>query len=215
MQQSYLVIGTDTNVGKTYVACALVRHFANLGKKTVGMKPVASGCEFNAHNELLNGDVVALNAASNVKAPLDLINPYRFMPAIAPHIAAQQANVLMDLNYIESAYLQLRKLADVVVVEGVGGFFVPLNQTETLADLAERLNIPIIMVVGIRLGCINHALLTVEAIKIRRLSLAGWIANEIDPKMNMFQENFESLELRISAPCLGLVRWQNPVSFKL
>jgi dethiobiotin synthetase len=212
MAQSYFVIGTDTNVGKTYVASALVQHFAALGIKTVGMKPVASGCEFNEKNELINEDVTALISASNISATLDLINPYRFAPAIAPHIAAEQAGVQIDLNVIQQAYAQLVGMADVVVVEGAGGFCVPLNSTQTLADLAVLLNIPMILVVGIRLGCINHALLTVEAIQTRGLRLAGWIANEIEPNFAMFDENLSSLQQRIAAPCLSVVRWQGELN---
>jgi dethiobiotin synthetase len=212
MAQSYFVIGTDTNVGKTYVASALVQHFAALGIKTVGMKPVASGCEFNEKNELINEDVTALISASNISATLDLINPYRFAPAIAPHIAAEQAGVQIDLNVIQQAYAQLVGMADVVVVEGAGGFCVPLNSTQTLADLAVLLNIPMILVVGIRLGCINHALLTVEAIQTRGLRLAGWIANEIEPNFAMFGENLSSLQQRIAAPCLSVVRWQGELN---
>jgi dethiobiotin synthetase len=208
MAQSYFVIGTDTNVGKTYVASALVKHFAAQGLKTAGMKPVASGCELNEKNVLINEDVTALILASNIIADLDLINPYRFAPAIAPHIAAEQAGVQIDLEVIQQAYAQLACLADVLIVEGAGGFCVPLNKTQTLADLAVQLNIPMILVVGMRLGCINHALLTVEAIQARGLKLTGWIANEIEPNFAMFDENLSSLQQRIDAPCLSVVSWQ-------
>jgi dethiobiotin synthetase len=205
---SYFIIGTDTNVGKTYVASALVRHFADAGLKTIGMKPIASGCEKNQQGEILNDDVVALSAASNVHASLDLINPYRFLPAIAPHIAAEQVGIDMRLDVITDAYQQLKSLAEVVIVEGAGGFLVPINQQQTLADLAVELDLPIILVVGIKLGCINHALLTVEAIQARGLKLAGWVANEIEPNMPMFKENLTSLQQRLAAPCLSVVRWQ-------
>ncbi|ADI28967.1 dethiobiotin synthase [Methylotenera versatilis] len=212
MAQSYFVIGTDTNVGKTYVASALVQHFAAQGLKTIGMKPVASGCELNEKNELINEDVTALISASNINADLGLINPYRFVPAIAPHIAAEQAGVKIDLGVIQEAYTKLARLADVVVVEGAGGFCVPLNKAQTLADLAVLLNIPVILVVGMRLGCINHALLTVEAIQARGLKLTGWIANKIEPNFAMFDENLSSLRQRVSAPCLSVVRWQGALS---
>lgn len=215
MAQSYFVIGTDTNVGKTYVASALVKYFVSAGAKTVGMKPIASGCELDENNELLNEDVAALSAASNIQAPLDLINPYRFTPAIAPHIAAQQAGVVINLDNIKHQYQQLSALAEVVIVEGAGGFLVPLNQTETLADLAVRLNIPIILVVGMKLGCINHSLMTVEAIETCGLKLAGWVANQIDPHMCMFEENLASLQQRIAAPCLSVVHWQSEAQFNL
>jgi dethiobiotin synthetase len=213
MRHSYFVIGTDTNVGKTYVASALVQHFAERGIKTIGMKPVASGCELNEKNDLINEDVAALISASNVKADLDLINPYSFAPAIAPHIAAEQAGIQIDLVIIQQAFVQLVGLADVVVVEGAGGFCVPLNKTQTLADLAVLLNIPMILVVGMRLGCINHALLTVEAIQARGLKLAGWIANEIEPNFAMFDENLTSLQQRITVPCVSVVRWQGSLNF--
>jgi dethiobiotin synthetase len=214
MPSSYFVIGTDTHVGKTYVASALVRHFVKLGLKTIGMKPIASGCALNQTNVLINEDVVALSTKSNVTAPLDLINPYRFAPAIAPHIAAEQAGITINLDVINQAYQQLNCMAEMLIVEGAGGFCVPLNTAETLADLAVQLNIPIILVVGMRLGCINHALLTVEAIQARGLTLAGWVANEIDPDMHMFDENLSSLQQRITAPCISVVRWQGDAIFK-
>ena len=213
MTKAYFIIGTDTNVGKTYVASALVRHFVQLDFQTVGMKPIASGCEINKNGELINEDVLALNQVSNVKAPLDLINPYRYAPAIAPHIAAHQVGSAISLDVISMAYKRLTALAEVVIVEGAGGFLVPLNETETLADLALLLNIPIILVVGIRLGSINHALLTVDAIKARGLKLAGWVANQIDPQLAVFEENLASLQQRITAPCLSVVAWQSDVCF--
>jgi dethiobiotin synthetase len=213
MKQSYFIIGTDTNVGKTYVASALVRHFAKAGYQTIGMKPIASGCMQTPDGDLLNDDVLALSTASNVVAPLDLTNPYRFSPAIAPHIAAEQAEEIVDCEKIKQAYHELTQLAEVVVVEGAGGFLVPLNRQETLADLAVTLNIPMILVVGMRLGCINHALLTVEAIKSRGLTLAGWVANQVDAEMPVFEENLASLQQRIAVPCISVVRWQNDVNF--
>jgi dethiobiotin synthetase len=213
MLKSYFIIGTDTNVGKTYVASALVEYFVQRGFQAIGMKPIASGCQRNRRGELINQDVQALINASNVSVPLNLINPYRFEPAIAPHIAATQAGVFIDLHEIMQAYAQLTTLAEAVVVEGAGGFFVPLNETQTLADLAVQLNIPIILVVGMRLGCINHALLTVEAIQSRGLCLTGWVANQIDPSFEMFEENLASLKKRIVGPCLSVVRWQEDVRF--
>jgi dethiobiotin synthetase len=219
MQQSYFVVGTDTNVGKTYVASALLRHFVSSGKRAVGMKPVASGCELSEQGiwqgQLVNDDVVALYEAGNVPAALELINPYRFEPAIAPHIAAEKAGVEIDVDLIVRSYHALTEMAEVVVVEGAGGFFVPLNDSQTLADLAVKLNLPIILVVGMRLGCINHALLTVEAIKSRGLMLVGWIANQVEPDMPMFAENLDSLQQRIEAPCLNVVPWQGKAEFDL
>ena len=219
MQQSYFVVGTDTNAGKTYVASALIRHFVSSGKRAVGMKPVASGCELSEHGiwqgQLVNDDAVALYEAGNVTAALELINPYHFVPAIAPHIAAEKAGVEIDVDLIVRSYHVLAGMADVVVVEGAGGFFVPVNDRQTLADLAVKLNLPIILVVGMRLGCINHALLTVEAIKARGLELAGWVANQVEPDMPMFAENLASLKQRIEAPCLSVVPWQGEAGFTL
>jgi len=220
MPQSYFVVGTDTSVGKTYIASALIRYFAASGKKTAGMKPIASGCELSEHGiwqgQLVNDDVVALYEASSVKAPLELINPYHFAPAIAPHIAAEKAGVVIDLDLIVRSYQVLAEMADVVVVEGAGGFLVPVSAQQSMADLAVKLDLPVVLVVGMRLGCINHALLTVEAIKARGLKLAGWVANQIEPDMSMFAENLASLRERIDAPCLSVVGWQEEAKdFKL
>lgn len=205
--QSYFIVGTDTGVGKTFIASRIVQQFANQGYKTVGMKPIASGCEKNAQGEWVNEDVTALTNASNVQAPLNIINPYRFQPAIAPHIAASQAGVNIEIAKISQCFSTLQQQADIVIVEGAGGFLVPINPQETLADLAVALKLPIILVVGMRLGCINHALLTVEAIKQRGLHLASLVANQIDPQMPVFQENLESLKTRIDAPLLEVVNW--------
>jgi dethiobiotin synthetase len=183
------------------IATVLLHQLANTGLRVVGMKPVAAGVEVDGRW----ADVTALRSAGNVDAPLDLVNPYRFNPPIAPHLGAQQVGVTMSIASIALAYQQLSALADVVVVEGAGGWLVPLNETETLADLALALNVPIILVVGMRLGCINHALLTVAAIQSRGLHLAGWVANCIDADMPQFNENLQCLTQRIPAPLLGSV----------
>lgn len=206
MKCAYFVTGTDTGVGKTTISSALVHQFAALGLRSVGMKPVASGCVLQ-DGVLLSEDVQQLKAASNLTLPLSDINPYAFEPAIAPHIAASQAGAEIDLSVIQAAYARLEAAADVVIVEGVGGFRVPLNDTVDTADLAVALGLPVILVVGLRLGCINHALLTAEAIAARGLTLAGWIANRIDPAMSMQEENLQALSLRLQAPCLGVVPW--------
>lgn len=213
---AYFVIGTDTNVGKTYIAAGLVKHFVDLGFNTVAMKPVASGCDMlqtaSLPPVLMNADVTALLAASNMQVPLSLVSPYRFAPPIAPHIAAAQAGVDISIEHIAAAYQQLAAMAEVVIVEGAGGFFVPLSADATLADLAVKLDIPIILVVAMRLGCINHALLTVAAIEARGLKFAGWIANTVDADMDRFAENLASLQQRIAAPCLSVVAWQGQVT---
>lgn len=213
MTQAYFVTGTDTGVGKTYVACQLLRHYAAQGLKVVGMKPVAAGREF-VHGAWVNDDVQKLIAASNVVAPLELINPYCFDEAIAPHIAAQKAGVEMKIEVIFNAYRKLSQLADVVIVEGAGGFLVPLNDKETLADLVAALSIPVIVVVGIKLGCINHALLTAEAVTARGFHFYGWVANQLDPNMSVANENIATLIERLqAAPMLafGLGQAKNQI----
>lgn len=203
----YFVTGTDTDVGKTLIASALVAYFAKQGLRSVGMKPIAAGGEY-VDGDWHNHDVAQLQAASNVDAPLDWMNPYRFEPPIAPHIAAAQSGVTIEIPKLKQCYQDLATIAEVVIVEGAGGFYVPINPTETLADLAVALQLPVILVVGMRLGCINHALLSVAAIASRGLPLAGWVANQLHPDMPMFAENLASLQQRISAPLLGVVPWQ-------
>jgi len=204
MKKACFITGTDTNVGKTLVACALLRAFVEQGEKAVGMKPVAAGCEETSAG-LRCDDVASLCAAGNVAAPLRLVNPYALISPVAPHLAAAQAGVDIHLETIMDAFRQLQDMADVVVVEGVGGFAVPLNEREDTADLTQRLGLPVILVVGLRLGCLNHALLTVEAIRQRGLRLAGWVANQIESDMPFLRENIVALERRLSAPLLGVL----------
>lgn len=205
--QGFFVTGTDTSVGKTLVSCALLHAFASHGKSVAGMKPVAAGCEESPEG-LLNGDVEQLLAASTVKAPRPMVNPYALKLPIAPHIAAQKAGIEIDTALIKRAFEQLKKMVDVVVLEGVGGFRVPLNSREDSADLARLLGVPVILVVGMRLGCLNHALLTWEAIESRGLEMAGWIANCIDPRMAALHENVGALEKRIKRSPLGVLAYQ-------
>jgi dethiobiotin synthetase len=198
------VTGTDTGVGKSLVACALIRAIAARGARVVGMKPVAAGARADGAR-LLNEDVERLNAASNVAAPPALVNPYCFEPAIAPSIAARAAGVTIELDRIVAVYRQLAALADHVIVEGVGGFSVPLNEREDGAHLARRLGLPVLLVVGLRLGCLNHALLTAQAIRANGLVLAAWCANQIDPRMTCVEENVSVLSERLKAPLLGRI----------
>ena len=198
---AWFVAGTYTEIGKTFVACALLHALRNQGLTAIGMKPVAAGTDENGRND----DVEALIAASGVAAPRDLVNPYLYAPAIAPHIAAVEAGLPIDLERIAQSFVALRPLADAIVVEGVGGFCVPLGPQVDAADLAQRLALPVILVVGMRLGCISHALLTQQAIAARGLTLAGWVANRIDPQMARFDENLASLEERLTAPLLGVI----------
>lgn len=204
MHSGFFITGTDTGVGKTAITCALLNLLAGQGQEVVGMKPVAAGCEMTSDGMQCE-DVVQLQAHSNVMAPQDLVNPYSFAPSIAPHIAAEQVNVEISLEHILVNFKLLQKIADSVLVEGVGGFMVPLNANQTTADLAVRLAMPVIMVVGMRLGCISHALLTAQAISHAGLHLAGWVANQIDPAMQAAASNLDTLKARINAPLLGVV----------
>ena len=201
---NYFITGTDTGVGKTLVSCALLHAFAAQGKRVVGMKPVAAGCGEDGNN----ADVNALRTASTVVADIRLVNPYVFADAIAPHIAARAAGVTIEFKQILAAYRELASHADVVIVEGVGGFKVPLNELQDSAQLAQQLNLPVILVAGMRLGCLNHALLTVDAIKVSGLVCAGWVANVVGSQMSALAENIAALQQRITAPLLGVVPYQ-------
>ncbi|HEY8355477.1 MAG TPA: dethiobiotin synthase [Methylophilaceae bacterium] len=204
MRQGYFITGTDTGVGKTMIAAALIHKIVLAGKRVAGMKPVASGAE-PAEGGLLNEDVRQLRAAANVDAPHALVNPYVFAPPIAPHLAARDAGIELSTERVLEAYDGLQALAELVVVEGAGGFLVPLNDRQDMGDLAAALGLPVVLVVGMRLGCINHALLSVAAIEARGLPLAGWVANVVDAGMARLEDNLVSLRQRIDAPCLGLV----------
>lgn len=214
MNQAYFITGTDTGVGKTLVSCALLQAFVKQGNKTVGMKPVAAGCVETSAG-LCCEDVERLRAAGNVDAPLDWVNPYALALSVAPHVAAEHAGVEINLEQIGRSFRQLREIADVTVVEGVGGFVVPLNARQDTADMAEMLGLPVILVVGMRLGCINHALLTAQAIRHKGLHLAAWVANRIDPGMSAFDENLHALETRLAAPLLGIIPFQADISLSV
>ncbi|PWB57044.1 MAG: dethiobiotin synthase [Nitrosomonadales bacterium] len=200
------VTGTDTNVGKTLIACALLHAWRNAGKTVLGMKPVAAGCELQPEG-LACADVAALRRASSAQAPAEWVNPYAFAPAVAPHAAAEEAGVSIDLERIREAFVALAGCAEMVVVEGAGGFRVPLNPRQDSADLARLLGLPVVLVVGMRLGCLNHALLTADAIRAQGLPLAGWVANRIDPGMACFESNLGALRQRLEAPLLGVVEY--------
>jgi dethiobiotin synthetase len=202
MTKGYFITGTDTGVGKTLIACALLKALAARGLKAAGMKPVAAGAVRTARG-LVNDDVEALRAASSATVAHTLANPYCFEPAIAPHLAARLAGIVIDVDRIVRAYTELTRRADAIVVEGVGGFCVPLGPDADTAGLAQRLGLPVVLVVGMRLGCLNHALLTIRAISAYGLELAGWVANRIDPAMSAIDENVAALAERIDAPLMA------------
>jgi len=198
------VTGTDTGVGKTRVAVALIHALRAQGRRVAAMKPVAAGHAPGEPNE----DVVALMHAANVAADIRDVNPYAFAPAIAPHIAAAQAGVRVDLKVIAAAYARLAAQADGVVVEGAGGWRVPLNEHDDMADLAQALDLSVVLVVGLRLGCLSHAMLTAESIVRRGVRWVGWVGNAIDPDMACPAENIETLRIRLPVPCLGIHSYQ-------
>ncbi len=209
MAKGYFVTGTGTGVGKTLVSCALLHAFATCGKSAVGMKPVAAGCADGKWE-----DVELLAAASTVTASRELINPYALNPAIAPHIAAKQAGVEIDIETICRACLALQKTADIVIVEGAGGLLVPLNERQDSGHMAKALGFPVILVVGMQLGCLNHALLTAQAARAAGLPLAGWVANRIDLQMAAFDENVLALEQRMGCPLLGVLPFERKADAK-
>lgn len=196
------VTGTDTGIGKTVFSCALLHALAATGLTVVGMKPVAAGAT-RWRGAWVNDDVEALHAAGNVEAPATLRNPYVFAPPIAPHIAAREAGASISLPRIRRAFDALQRRADIVVVEGAGGFRVPLDRHRDFSDLAVLLRLPVILVVGMRLGCINHALLTAAAVRASGLGLAGWVANHVDRSMARQDENVCAIAQRIGAPLVA------------
>jgi dethiobiotin synthetase len=211
--RSLFVTGTDTEIGKTLVSAALLRGFAREGLRAAAMKPIAAGA-FEMDGVWHNEDADQLDAASSVLLPPDLRTPYLLKAPAAPHIVAAQENVTLDIGRIVDCHAQALQLADVVVVEGVGGFRVPLTDTQDTADLACALNLPVVL--GMRLGCISHALLTAEAIAARGLHLAGWVANRVDPEMGFADENIAAIRSRLDrqydTPLLGIVPHLKPIS---
>ena len=198
------VTGTDTEIGKTLVSCALLHWLAQQGLRTVGMKPLAAGAE-QVDGEWHNDDVDALAANATESAPLALRTPYLLRTPAAPHIAARLDGVTMSGTHIVQCFQRLSEHADALVVEGVGGFRVPLTDHYDTADLAVDLRLPVVLVVGLRLGCISHALLTAEAVRVRGLRLAGWVANSTQTDMPLEADNIRALRERLDAPWLGHV----------
>lgn len=199
MTEGWFVTGTDTEVGKTLVSCGLLLHLRETHARVVGMKPVAAGTVATPDGED-NEDALSLRACGSLAVPRSLDNPYCLKLPQSPHLAARAEGVRIEVPLIVERYRALAAQADAVVVEGAGGFLVPLNETDTGADLAQVLQLPVVLVVGIRLGCLNHALLTAEAVRARGLTLAGWVANRVDPKMGVADDNIAFLRERLGAP---------------
>ena len=198
------IAGTDTGIGKTHVACTLLHALRDAGLRATGMKPVASGCVSTSEG-LRNEDALAMMEASDPKVDYATCNPYAFEPAIAPHLAAAEVGTTIELAPIQLAYAQLSACADCVVVEGVGGWMVPLSDSLDASAIPIALKLPVILVVGLRLGCINHARLSARSIQADGCELLGWIGNAIDPDMQRVSDNVETLRRCLPAPCLGLL----------
>lgn len=216
--KSCFIVGTDTHIGKTYASVLLLNylthHLQYKHLKIVGMKPIAVGTTVMNGN-IVHEDVMQLRAASNTVVSPQLDNPILLNQAVSPHIAAVQSGIHIDLSYVVTCYQQLMQTVNIVIVEGAGGLYVPLSSTETGADLIRAFDIPIILVVGLRLGCLNHAHLTAQAIRYEGLSLIGWIANELEPNMHMQADNITYLQERLNVPLLAHISYNsqhlNPV----
>ena len=213
MVRAYFITGTDTEIGKTTVAAGLLHAARRAGFSTAAVKPVASGCEPTAEG-LRNGDALALQVECSLQLDYEMVNPFAFAPAIAPHLAAMQVGVILTVEPLIAAVQQVLDLhADFSVVEGAGGWRVPLSGAATLSDVAIALGLPVILVVGVRLGCINHAVLSAEAISADGLHLAGWVANVVDPQTSAVDDILATLAQRLAAPCLGFIpRLSNPTA---
>ncbi len=207
MKKRFFIAGTDTDAGKTLVTTGLLTAANRQGLRTIGLKPVAAGCEQTAEG-LRNTDALQLQQAASVKLSYEQVNPIAFEPPIAPHIAAEQEGRALSADRL-AAYCRgaMMQPADLVLVEGAGGWRVPLSMRESLARLPQLLELDVILVVGMKLGCINHAILTAEAIARDGLRLAGWVANHVDPEMSCPDENLATLEKLFRAPLLGRVPW--------
>ncbi|MCF7964518.1 MAG: dethiobiotin synthase [Methylobacter tundripaludum] len=210
MEKGYFITGTDTNVGKTWATIALMRYFKSRGKSVVGMKPVASGCLIQ-DGRLKNEDALLIQANASLPIDYDLINPYAYELPVSPHIAG--VNNPVKLDQLAAGFETLKTLADIIVVEGAGGWYAPLNERETISDLAKLLALPVIMVVAIRLGCINHARLTYQAVAQSDVNCVGWIAVCTEPELLGGDQNIQTIKSTVDAPLLGVLPYREVADF--
>lgn len=202
----YLITGTDTEIGKTVTSCGLIRLATRQGFRCCGLKPISAGCH-RTDEGLRNDDALALMASANVELPYDTVNPWAFEPPISPHLAlASSGQTTLDTSRIRHSLDKAVRHCDWVLVEGFGGWHAPMDAERSFADLAAELALPVILVVGLRLGCLNHAMLSSRAILADGLSLAGWVGNCIDPDMQAMRGNIDWLQQKIPAPCLGIIK---------
>jgi dethiobiotin synthetase len=207
LPQQFFIAGTDTDVGKTYVSLELIRSLVKKGERVGVMKPVSAGCEW-VQGEWKNGDALALMEASNLQQQYAEVNPYAYEQPVSPHIAAKISGRAIDLELIFEAFQKIKSTSDSVLIEGAGGWLTPISESQSMADITRKLNVPVILVVGIKLGCLNHAQLTARSIKEAGVSLAGWVANELDPEMSYLKDNLEMLEGQIDAPLITQVPYR-------
>ncbi len=208
MSKSIFITGTDTDIGKTYVSCLVLKALNQQGYKTFAIKPIASGCDEDHQGRLRNQDALQLQAAASIKKNYEIVNPIAFKEPIAPHLAAQKAGLRLEHKMVKQTILDsLQPQADINLIEGVGGWAVPLNESELLADVIQDLNIPVILVVGIKLGCLNHAILTYQNILARNVPILGWIANRVSEETLLIDENIATLKEWIKHPCLAEVSY--------
>ncbi|MBU3576773.1 dethiobiotin synthase [Polynucleobacter sp. UK-Kesae-W10] len=199
----FFVTGTDTEVGKTLVSGALILKLRAHHQRVLGFKPVVAGTYQDAGGQTLNEDLETLRIASHPSTEVNC--PYILNDPAAPHLVARSAGISLDMGIMIDAFTEAKKQCDAVVVEGAGGLLIPINDHEDLSHFAQQINLPVILVVGMKLGCINHALLTLEALKARRLNVLGWVANALAQEMHLLPENIETLRSRIPIPFLGLI----------
>lgn len=204
MTKGFFITGTDTDVGKTWIARGLLKLINDTGYSTTVMKPISAGCE-KTHEGYRNDDAVQLINSASVKPAYEKVNPYAYGPAIAPHIAAEQENTVIELSRIITIYNELSSKADYTIVEGAGGWKVPINNEQTLADIACAMQLPVIIVVGMRLGCLNHAILTAESIFGMGVPVAGWVANTLNREFSAQNDNIDALQCSLNIPFIGTV----------
>ena len=209
---SYFITGTDTDVGKTFVTGALLQHFKRHGIRAIGFKPISAGCDVSA-NGLVNQDALTIQRYNSQHIPLNIINPIAYQSAIAPHIAAKLCGQSIEFAALDKGWQQLRQIpADVYLIEGAGGWMLPINPTDNLNQWVEQQQFAVILVVGIKLGCLNHALMTAQMIEHQGLTIAGWVANIIDPQTSHIEHNIDTLKVRLAAPHLATIPYFNDLS---
>jgi len=211
MDNIFFIAGTDTGIGKTEITCAFMRMVRLKNQSVMGMKPISAGSE-EINGRRINRDVEMIMQEASHQKDVSIVNPYAFKDAIAPHISVEKMGCEINFEHISTNLTELKKDVDYLFVEGAGGHEVPLGNSKTMSDLVSYLNIPIILVVGIRLGCISHTILTIQSMAYNNQKLFGWVANCIDPKMLAIEDNLAFLKQRISAPLIGTIPFQDPIA---